>query len=302
MAFTVRDFKDLLRILEEHPEWRNELSKVLLPEDFVRVPRLVRRMAVGMRGLVKAQRGTEERLGRLEAVVAELAEAQRRTEERLGRLEAVVAELAEAQRRTEARVEELAEAQRRTEARVEELAEAQRRNEEEIARLINAVASMERRLDAMGDELRWVRTSVDDLRGFRRESEFREKAHAYLGRVMVDCRVLSRNELSRLVGGAVRQGIISLDDQAEILWADAVLRGELLGTGEEVYAVVEVSTLVEPDDVERARDRARRLQRVVGGRVVPAVAGERVSAAAEELARQEEALVITNGRVRWPGR
>lgn len=185
---------------------------------------------------------------------------------------------------------------------MEELAEAQRRNEEEIARLINAVASMERRLDAMGDELRWVRASVDDLRGVRRESECREKAHAYRGRVMVDCHVLSRNELSRLVGGAVRQGIVSLDDQAEILGADTVLRGELLGTGEEVYAVVEVSTLVEPDDVERARDRAWRLQRVVGGLVVPAVAGERVSAAAEELARQEEVVVIADGRGRWPGR
>ncbi len=217
-----------------------------------------------------------------------LVKAQRRTEERLGRLEAVVAELAEAQRRTE--------------ARVEALAEAQRRNEGEIARLINAVASMERRLDAMSADLYRMRSMVDDLRGFRRETEFREKAHAYLGRLMVDSHVLSRNELSRLLGVAVREGIISIEDQAEILWADAVLRGELVSTGEQVYVVVEVFVLVEPDDVERAWDRASRLQRVVGGRVLPAVAGERLSVVAEERSRQQEVIVITGGRVRLPGR
>jgi hypothetical protein len=51
--------------------------------------------------LAEAQKRTEQRLDRLETVVAELAEAQKRTEQRLDRLEAVVAELAEAQKRTE---------------------------------------------------------------------------------------------------------------------------------------------------------------------------------------------------------
>ncbi|MGQ9768691.1 MAG: hypothetical protein ACUVSS_15570, partial [Anaerolineae bacterium] len=51
--------------------------------------------------LAEAQKRTEQRLDRLEAIVAELAEAQKRTEQRLDRLEAIVAELAEAQKRTE---------------------------------------------------------------------------------------------------------------------------------------------------------------------------------------------------------
>ncbi|MDI3297594.1 MAG: hypothetical protein QJR08_00325 [Bacillota bacterium] len=90
MAFTVEDFRDLLRILDERPEWKAELRRAVLADDMLELPRIVR----------------------------ELAEAQRRTEVRLDSLAARVEELAEAQKRTEARMEELAEAQRRTEATI----------------------------------------------------------------------------------------------------------------------------------------------------------------------------------------
>ena len=107
MAFTVQDFHDLIGILEQHPEWRTDLRRLVLTEELLSLPQIVR----------------------------DLAEAQQRTEQR-------VEELAEAQRRTEQRVEELAEAQRRTEQRVEELAEAQRRTEQRIGRLQDDVGDL----------------------------------------------------------------------------------------------------------------------------------------------------------------
>jgi hypothetical protein len=101
MAMTVQDFHDLVRLLEAHPQWRGELRQLLLTDELLALPDIVRELAA-------AQRRTEER-------VEELAAAQRRTEER-------VEELVAAQRRTEERVEELVAAQRRTEQRVEQLA------------------------------------------------------------------------------------------------------------------------------------------------------------------------------------
>lgn len=38
MSFTVDDFHDLLRVLEERPEWRAELRRVVLTEDLLRLP------------------------------------------------------------------------------------------------------------------------------------------------------------------------------------------------------------------------------------------------------------------------
>jgi hypothetical protein len=86
MAFAVADFHDLVRLLEEHPDWRGDLRRLLLTDDILELPKIVR----------------------------ELAAAQERTEARLE-------QLAEAQQRTEARLEQLAEAQQRTEAQLAQL-------------------------------------------------------------------------------------------------------------------------------------------------------------------------------------
>src|SRR5207237_1436153 len=70
--FTVNDFDDLIRILEGQPEWRARLRALVLTDELLALPELVRQ-------LVAAQERTEQRLG-------ELAEAQRATEARLAEL------------------------------------------------------------------------------------------------------------------------------------------------------------------------------------------------------------------------
>jgi len=84
-SFTVREFHDFIKILEEHPEWREEMRRLILTDELLKLPELVRE-------LVEAQRRTERR-------VDALAEAQRRTEEELRSLAAQVDLLAESQRK-----------------------------------------------------------------------------------------------------------------------------------------------------------------------------------------------------------
>src|SRR5215470_6315926 len=79
MAFTVQDFHDLIGILEQHPEWRTELRRLVLTEELLSLPQIVRDLA-------EAQQRTEQR-------VEELAEAQRRTEQRIGHLQDDVGDL-----------------------------------------------------------------------------------------------------------------------------------------------------------------------------------------------------------------
>ncbi len=94
MAFTVRDLQDLIVLLEEHPEWRAQMRRLVLTDDVLALPSIVEEIAAEVRALAEAQRRTEERL---EA----LAEAQRRTEERMGELAAAIHTLVETQKRTE---------------------------------------------------------------------------------------------------------------------------------------------------------------------------------------------------------
>ena len=38
MPFTVEEFRDLVRILEERPEWRNELRRLILTDQLLALP------------------------------------------------------------------------------------------------------------------------------------------------------------------------------------------------------------------------------------------------------------------------
>lgn len=62
MAFKIADLRDLVRILEEKPEWREELRRLLLTDELLALPALVRELA-------EAQKKAEERLMRLELAV-----------------------------------------------------------------------------------------------------------------------------------------------------------------------------------------------------------------------------------------
>lgn len=91
MPFTVNDFQDLARLLREHPEWSAELRRLVLTDELLALPELVRDLARTVerlaQGFASFRTETEVRLSRLEAAVAALVEAQRRGEERLSQVE-----------------------------------------------------------------------------------------------------------------------------------------------------------------------------------------------------------------------
>jgi hypothetical protein len=100
MAFTVQEFHDLVELLTQHPEWRGELRRLVLTEELLTLPQIVRDLA-------EAQRRTEQQ-------VAQLVEAQRRTEQQVAQLTQQVAQLTQ-------QVVQLVEAQRRTERQISRL-------------------------------------------------------------------------------------------------------------------------------------------------------------------------------------
>jgi hypothetical protein len=114
VAFSVQDFHDLVRLLEERPEWRTEVRRLVLSEELLRLPDVVASLA-------KAQQRAEERLSGVEDRLSRVEERLSGVEEGLSRLETVVVALGEAQQRTEQAMRELAEAQRRSEGRLDRL-------------------------------------------------------------------------------------------------------------------------------------------------------------------------------------
>ncbi len=177
MAQEIRSAQDIIRLLRENPQFRDEVRRYVLSEELLSLPALVRELAANVAALAEAQRRTEERVTRLEDAVAALAEAQRRSEERLSALEErvthledAVAALAEAQRRTEERVTRLedavaalAEAQRRSEERLSALEERMTRLEEAHLRLEERVTFLEERMLRVEERLEELSRAVVGL-------------------------------------------------------------------------------------------------------------------------------------------
>lgn len=257
MAFTIQEYLDLVRLLAEHPEWRAELRRLLLSDEVLALPEIVR----------------------------SLAEAQQRTEARLERLEEVVQALAEAQQRTEARLDMLAEAQQRTAEHLErlerviyDLAEAQRRTEE--------------RLGSLADAYWRTATTVGDLKGRMLEITYREKASAYFGPLLRRLRVVAPYSLEETL-----ETHLSFEEFKDLLLLDLLVSGQPRHdrTLPEVWLAIEISGVVDQEDVDRALRRAM-LLRQAGYSAIPVVAGEQATLGAEEAARQHNVVILQDGR------
>ena len=228
-----------------------------------------------------------------------LVEAQVRTEDRLDRVEAALDRLAQAQARTEQRVDELAQAQVRTEERVtsleaavEKLAQAQARTEEELRNLIEVVAVMQGTLAAVQDRQQGMQDTLAAVKGRQLELTYRQKAAAYFGPLLRRMRVRSLIELED-----------DLESKLPAEEFDDLLRLDLLVSGQPrrvadappVWLALEISSVVDRYDVDRALRRAAALRRA-GYRAIPVVAGERATEGAEDKVRSHRILLFQDGK------
>lgn len=243
----------------------------LPPEFQLTMLKLVEAVEQNMREQLAVRR---EDFDELKATVQELVEAQKRTEQRIDRLEIALLELAEAQKRTE--------------QRIEELVEAQKRMEEVITRLEVAIISLTEAQFKFRDR-------QDQLIGKFLEYEYRDKAHAYFGRLLRRTRVVAWPELEDDLENRLPDY-----ERNDLLLLDLLVRGRprLRPEVTEVWLAVEVSQVVDSYDVERAQRRAAILKRI-GYPIIPTVAGEQITSGGEEAARAGQVLLLQDGTIQF---
>ncbi|GBD09838.1 Chromosome partition protein Smc [Candidatus Thermoflexus japonica] len=148
MAFMVEDLRDLLELLRQHPDWRQQLWALLASEELLRLPAEFQAFQEEFRSFrdqtfESFRQETERRFQRVEEQIAALVEAQRRHyEEFAAHRQEFLTYRAEADRRFAELREELAAARAEADRRFAELAEAQARTEERISRLEEAIARL----------------------------------------------------------------------------------------------------------------------------------------------------------------
>ena len=230
MPFTVEDFQDLVQLLDERPEWRSELRRLVLSDEYLALPEQ----------LAEFRRDMEQRFIEVEKQIADL---RRDTEAHFHRVNVQIGQL-----------------------------------------LVDVKA---------------LRNDFAQLNGDDLERRYRERAHAYFGRLLRKCRVLEPDELSDLLEDAADRGVLSQSDRDDVLWADVIVRGRWRADGRQVMVLAEVSWVVDRNDVRRALDRAALLSRL-GTPVVPVVAGDSVTERAADMARSRNVWQMLDGRLVEP--
>ncbi len=299
----VKDLRDLVRLLEEHPEWRAELRRLLLSEEIVRLPEEVAQLSRDIRELravtselIAAHTAALERFSRVEHAIAALRETVEAEAAQARALQETVRQETEQVREHSRQIGELREAvaehseQLREHSRqIAELRATVERLTQEFVQFREAVEQRFLRVEARLDR---VENRLDQLVGITLELRSQQRLSSWLGFVLEKIKVRPpgdwAEQLRPLVGAAVFD---------EVLDADLLVRGRLRRDPSiELWLVVEVSGVVDRTDVERAVTRAMVLQPALK-RVVPLVVGERATEGAMELADRLDVVTLLNGRM-----
>ncbi len=263
MALTREDVLQLLEILRQDEGLREEFRRLLLPPD---LPAWMQKM----------DRWTE----RMDEWTQKADKWMADTDEWKGRVDRWMADTDEWKGRVDKWMAETDEWKRETR-------EWQQKTEKRLAR--------------MDKRFMRIESTLGELRGAAKETEYRQKAPMLFSSLLRHLRD-GQHEVAERLREAVRAGKVSLDEALELRRTDLLLLGEVAQgkwEGQTILVVTEISAAVSRADVERAIRRARIAQRL-GFWALPCVSGERWSQPAVKRWALKQALLCGEDGVLYP--
>jgi uncharacterized protein YoxC len=285
MSITIRTVEDLVRVLEEHPEWRERLLAVLLGQEFLQVPTRLDRIEAVLERLVQSHellweshRQLQESHQQLQQSHQQLWESHQQALARLDRLEAIVQQLLESH-------QQLWESHR-------QLQESHRQLLESHQMLVAEVRELRQTVEQLVNWMKRLDTDVGKLKGKVLELDYLQHAPARFGYYVRRPRVVN---LGHFLDDLREQGHeFSLDEWTQLASLDVLLQAQHPYTRETIFLAIEVSWMLFPEDIERAHKRAEML-RAHGINAYAAVAGEGFVPEARDAAVQHKVLMLTDG-------
>jgi uncharacterized protein YoxC len=320
MSITIRTVEDLIRVLEEHPEWRERLLAVLLGQEFLQVParldrieavleRLVesheqlwqshrqllesheqlwqshRQLLESHRQLLESHQQLWESHRQLQESHQQLWESHQQALARLDRLEKIVQQLLESHQQLWQSHQQLWESHR-------QLQESHRQLLESHQMLVAEVRELRQTVEQLVNWMQRLDTDVGKLKGRVLELDYLHRAPARFGYYVRRPRVV---DLGQFLEDLREQGHeFSFDEWTQLSSLDVLLQAQHPHTREPIFLAIEVSWMLFPEDVERAHKRAEIL-RARGINAYAAVAGEGFVPEARDLAVQHKVLLLTDG-------
>lgn len=278
MTTQIETMNDILRILREDPEARQQLRALLLTEEILELPAKVARLT--------------ELVEQLTCQVQELTAAQKATDERLTRF---IAYQEGVNARQETAIQELLEFKDRQEVFNQEMREFKASQE--------VFNQEQREFNARTDQrLENLETKFDYLLGDNLEARMERAIMPRLARhyglhrteLLQSQFTLPHAHFEQRLNAAVTAAKITREQADTLRQADFIVRARRESDQAEVFCVVEVSWTVDQHDIARVRIWADILAAAGAGQVYPLVVGREIPEPrqSEAAAAQVELLSV----------
>jgi len=163
---------------------------------------------------------------------------------------------------------------------------------QDVATLKQDVAILKQEVAILKQDVAYLKGEFGRFKGKDFERTIRERYYAYFGRLLRKTKLIPIEDLLPKLDELEESGVITEEEGMSILQVDIVLRGEIKSTKKAVVLAVEVSYSLFEDDLARAEEHARILAHVLKEEVIPCVVTVEVKEDVEKMADEKGILVI----------
>jgi hypothetical protein len=148
-----------------------------------------------------------------------------------------------------------------------------------LEKLEKGQEEIKERQNKMEEILKRHEISIQELKGWQLEHKVFINICSYLGSYIGirKCKIKDKSELLEELDEYVEKGIISEEEENDVIELDLIVSGILKGTKEEVYVAIEISYKIGNYDIERVIRRKEILERVYKKKVIPLIIGKGIS-------------------------
>ncbi len=291
MALTAEDLRDLVALLQAHPEWRKVLWALLASEEVLRMPT---GLADLRDELARLQAETERRFMELAEAVRRLSEAfVNHRQEFLAHQAQVNARFAELSAEARALAEAFA-------AHRQEFLEFRAEADHRFAELAEALRVLTQRVDRVERRQEDHSRDLGELKSMRLEALYAEKPAVLFRSLLRRAAIVPDARQAEILEEAVAAGRITMEEADRAAPLDALVEGFHRREDRRMYLAVEISWQGTTKDVARAVERAAVFARALGAEVIPVVAAKELTAPARRMARARGVWWLQDGRAFAP--
>jgi len=276
--YPVLTFADIIRALRSHPEWLEELRKLILTEELLELPKKFDELL--------------KRVDRIEENIKEIKQDVGVLKQDVGVLKQDVGVLKQDVDVLKQDVDTLKQDVTVLKQDVAILKQDVAILKQDVAILKQDVAILKQEVAILKQDVAYLKGEFGRFKGKDFERTIRERYYAYFGRLLRKTKLIPIEDLLPKLDELEESGVITEEERMSILQVDIVLRGEIKSTKKAVVLAVEVSYSLCEDDLARAEERARILAHVLKEEVIPCVVTVEVKEDVEKMADEKGILVI----------